>query len=91
MEGVAKNSKEMIDNILKSDDPLRELGPGISSFHRLLIMLFCLFFILCVKRMILSIFVVRGIQMKTSWSEGLRLRVRFGGQKLGFLHQKVQG
>ena len=37
----------MIDNILKSDDPLRELGPGISSFHRLLIMIFVLFFILC--------------------------------------------
>ena len=47
VEGVAKNSKEMIDNILKSDDPLYELGPGISSFHRLLMMLFILFFCLC--------------------------------------------
>ena len=41
----------MIDNILKSDDPLRELGPGISSFHRLLLMLFGLFFVLWLLHM----------------------------------------
>jgi hypothetical protein len=32
--------------ISKSNDPLKDLGVGISSFHQLLIMLFALFFVL---------------------------------------------
>lgn len=46
IEGVTHNSKELIDNLIKSDDPMKELGPGISSFHRLIILLSVLFLIL---------------------------------------------
>jgi hypothetical protein len=40
---VTNNSKELIENLLKSDDPMKELGPGISSFHRLIILLSAMF------------------------------------------------
>lgn len=43
---MAGTSKELIDNILTSDDPLKELGPGISSFHQLIAFLFLMF--LCI-------------------------------------------
>jgi hypothetical protein len=39
-------SSIFFEKIAKSDDPLKHLGVGISTFHQLLIMLFALFFVL---------------------------------------------
>jgi hypothetical protein len=39
-------SEIFLNKVTKSNDPLKHLGVGISSFHQLLIMLFALFFIL---------------------------------------------
>jgi len=33
LEGFTKNTKNVISKISTSDDPLRELGPGISTYH----------------------------------------------------------
>lgn len=46
VEGITKNSQNVLKKIHSSDDPLRELGPGISTYHQLLIMLFGLFSVL---------------------------------------------
>lgn len=46
MEGITKNSSNVLKRISTSDDPLRELGPGISTYHQLLVMLFALFAVL---------------------------------------------
>ena len=43
---MEKHTKNILKQIGSSDDPLRELGPGISSYHQLLVILFGLFFIL---------------------------------------------
>lgn len=43
---LVKNSEKVLSKIHSSDDPLRELGPGISTYHQLLVMLFVLFFVL---------------------------------------------
>ena len=43
---LVKNSEKVLQNIHASDDPLKELGPGISTYHQLLIMLFALFLVL---------------------------------------------
>lgn len=43
---LVKNSEKVIAKLHGSDDPLRELGPGISTYHQLLTMLFILFLIL---------------------------------------------
>jgi hypothetical protein len=45
-KSITNKSEHIIKQIARSDDPLRELGPGISSYHQLLMMLFALFFIL---------------------------------------------
>ena len=45
-KNIQAKSEHILKQIAKSDDPLRELGPGISSYHQLLMMLFALFFIL---------------------------------------------
>jgi len=42
----AENSHNVIKKIHSSDDPMIELGPGISTYHQFLVMLFSLFFIL---------------------------------------------
>lgn len=41
-----KDSKKIFQKIQASEDPLRELGPGISTYHQLLIKLFILFLLL---------------------------------------------
>ena len=33
LKKFAKNSKNALNKIHSSDDPLKELGPGISSYH----------------------------------------------------------
>lgn len=43
---VANLSKDLLNNLLKAEDPIKELGPGISSFHSLLILLSLLMFAL---------------------------------------------
>ena len=45
---LVKNSEKVLKNIHSSDDPLKELGPGISTYHQLLVMLFALFFVLTI-------------------------------------------
>ena len=42
----ARGTGNVLNKIRSSDDPMSELGPGISTYHQLLIMLFSLFFIL---------------------------------------------
>lgn len=46
LKKFARNSKNALNKIHSSDDPLKELGPGISSYHQLLVMLFGLFVVL---------------------------------------------
>ena len=46
MGKFAENSHNLVRKIHSSDDPMTELGPGISTYHQLLVMLFALFFIL---------------------------------------------
>ena len=46
VEGITQNSSNLFHKISRSNDPLRELGPGISTYHQLLVMLFALFTIL---------------------------------------------
>ena len=64
--------------IAKSDDPLKELGPGISSYHQLLMMLFALFFILT----LIHIPVLNRFSHGTFYSESDGL---FAGLSLGNL------
>lgn len=45
---LAKSSQKVLANIHSSDDPIQELGPGVSSYHQLLTVLFCLFLILSI-------------------------------------------
>ena len=45
---LAKSSQKVLTNIHSSDDPIKELGPGVSSYHQLLTVLFCLFLILSI-------------------------------------------
>ena len=40
-------SQKFASKIHSSADPIKELGIGISTYHQLLIMLFCLFFLIC--------------------------------------------
>ena len=44
---VSRKSGQVLDKIQGSDDPLKELGPGISSYHWLLTRLIFIFFALC--------------------------------------------
>ena len=44
----ARNTGSVFNKIQSSDDPMSELGPGISTYHRLLVMLFSLFFLLAI-------------------------------------------
>ena len=46
MSGVAHGTEDIANKITNSDDPMSELGIGISSYHNLLVMLFSLFFVL---------------------------------------------
>ena len=43
---ILKQSQNVITKIHSSDDPMTELGPGISTYHQLLVMLFTLFLVL---------------------------------------------
>ena len=43
IKSIASQSSKMAKRVHHSDDPLYELGPGISTFHQLLVMLFALF------------------------------------------------
>jgi hypothetical protein len=44
----ARNTGSVFNKIQSSDDPMSELGPGISTYHQLLVMLFSLFFLLAI-------------------------------------------
>jgi hypothetical protein len=46
LDKFAKNSHGVLKNIKSSDDPMKELGPGISTYHQFLVMLFSLMVIL---------------------------------------------
>lgn len=46
LQNIAKQSNKVLYRIHSSDDPMKELGPGISAYHQLLVTLFVLFFIL---------------------------------------------
>jgi hypothetical protein len=46
--GITHNTKNLFNKVMKSDDPLKELGPGISSYHQLLLMLWTFFLLLAV-------------------------------------------
>lgn len=46
LSSFAKQSNKILYRIHSSDDPMKELGPGISTYHQLLVTLFCLFLIL---------------------------------------------
>ena len=41
-----KNGKRFFNRMQSSDEPMRELGPGISSYHQLLLLLTLLFVVL---------------------------------------------
>lgn len=41
-------SRRLFERLHGSEDPLKELGSGISTYHQLLITLFCLFLVLCI-------------------------------------------
>lgn len=41
------NTNRFLQRLHGSEDPIKELGAGISTYHQLLVTLFCLFFILC--------------------------------------------
>jgi len=40
------NTRKFMKRLQNSDDPIKELGPGISTFHSLMMLLFLLFVIL---------------------------------------------
>ena len=55
LKSFDKKFKQIIKKIHDDDaDPLRELGPGITSYHQLLIMLFVLFFFLTILHVPIS-------------------------------------
>lgn len=43
LSGITGNAKNLFDDMMASDDPMRELGPGINSHHFVLYMLCFLF------------------------------------------------
>ena len=42
ISGMARHSKNALEKLKGPEDPLSELGTGISTFHQLLLMLFAL-------------------------------------------------
>ena len=51
------NTRKFMKRLQNSDDPIKELGPGISTFHSLMTLLFLLFIILgCIHIPVLQIF-----------------------------------
>lgn len=48
LHSFAKQSNKVLYRIHSSDDPMKELGPGISAYHQMLVTLFVLFLILFV-------------------------------------------
>ena len=63
--GVAHGTEGVADKIINSDDPMSELGIGISSYHNLLVMLFSLFLVLA----LLHIPVVRGFTSSSFYDD----------------------
>jgi hypothetical protein len=43
---LARTSRLFADQIRTAEDPMKQLGPGISSFHRLIVWMFVLFIVL---------------------------------------------